>query len=448
NSFPWYSLFLAPEKDWMCAFSKNPHCPPCLPFFGFARTGATWYSRRRERGRPSFLSSSIWECGVGVSRIALKRRPPCMDRTSLTSIWVGTTWSQSLADSSTSHFRISAGSSAWFCMMGVASSTIAIRSRRRCWKSLFLWCQTPSGRKQPFVKFDAPMLKRVFLHVPEACESITPNSISLPWKQITHLSFGARIGGVDRWVPSRNFFDFLSRTPCLTYLHITGVVLPKREATHIGLGLTLPHLKSMELFDHSLTFLLKSPFLTQVSTPSLETFDLLFSIASSPRGGWEEDLREVLVHFFVRTPSLRQVRVAMSVAENDTNLAQFAITKKISKRGWIDGQVWTDRLIDRYINELPAVVSLPSISNGSGHSTGEGVGLIGKDGEDMRASGGEDQRMETTDDGEIERLVQMFFKAQDQAHLEAIKTAIFPMLGDSRIPDHIERHLYIFLGSL
>jgi hypothetical protein len=349
-------------------------------------------------------------------------------------------------------------------------------------EELFLWCQTPSGRKQPFVKFDAPMLKRVFLHVPEACESITPNSISLPWKQITHLSFGARIGGVDRWVPSRNFFDFLSRTPCLTYLHITGVVLPKREATHIGLGLTLPHLKSMELFDHSLTFLLKSPFLTQVSTPSLETFDLLFSIASSPRGGWEEDLREVLVHFFVRTPSLRQVRVvifsghqalwgqarhdqnmlqltgagpffaylsqAMSVAENDTNLAQFAITKKISKRGWIDGQVWTDRLIDRYINELPAVVSLPSISNGSGHSTGEGVGLIGKDGEDMRASGGEDQRMETTDDGEIERLVQMFFKAQDQAHLEAIKTAIFPMLGDSRIPDHIERHLYIFLGSL
>jgi len=369
-------------------------------------------------------------------------------------------------------------------------------------EELFLWCRTPSNRRLPFVKFNAPKLRRVFLHLPEACEDITPNSLSLPWSQITHLSFGARIGGVDRWVPAGNFFSFLTQLPRLTYLHITGVVLPKRGTNHVMSSLTLPHLKFLELFDHSLTFLLKSPFLAHISTPSLDTFDVCFSIASSPRGGWGEDLREALVPFFQRTPSLRQIRIAAfsshqalwgqsrhdqhmlqltgdgpyfarlsqatRVGRRHNNFARFAKTRKISTTGWIDGEVWTDGLVDRYINAFP-ITSLPSdpfvrsgspgqeASGGPGYSTERGAGITAQGEEDGRSEGEgggasaseihADLGLDVDDEG-TERFVDMFFRAQDQVHLEAIKATIFPLLGDSRIPDHIERHVYIFLGSL
>jgi len=360
-------------------------------------------------------------------------------------------------------------------------------------EELILWCVRHRG-KQLFAQFDAPKLRRVFLTpLYDEFDDVTPDDPSLPWSQIAHLSIGipSRISARGGYVSARYFFDLLPRLSCLTYLHIAGVALQKRSTAHPNPDLRLPHLKTLEIFDHR-SLLLESPFLTSISTPSLETLDIFFAIAPAALNNFHK----TLLPFFQRTPSLRRTRfvaysdmgtlwgwrslqqqpflqltgdgpffahLSHATREGDKKMAQFAKTRSISKKGWLDGELWTDRLIDRYIDEFP-IISLPAAKaevalGGSRCDSRGGEGTTSQADEDGNQSEGGDGGIsdsEMDDDGAIslnsgvitEEMAELVFSAIDREHRENIRTILFPLLGDLRIPAHVERHVYVFLDHL
>lgn len=347
-------------------------------------------------------------------------------------------------------------------------------------EELFLLCQFGDygARNKPaFVKFNAPKLKRVFLHCPE--EEFTTDNPSLPWHQINHLSVGSPCTQGDVYIIcAEDLFSLLTQTPALASLHLTCLFFKQEHGDEEPWParaqpiITHQQLKYLELFDSHLELLVPSfpddiCLLPCISTPSLENLDLFFSI--HPRKSeWHQPLHDALVPFFQRTPSLRHIRLVLvhsmgrqglshnspasslqftgkttcfamlsriiTEDEGDNSFTELGKKRAAPMEGWLSQHdIWTDRLIDRYINQFP--VDPSSIARDSLNPTGE----HSREGSEQDTLDSGDKEGYRGRRGAGEHVEERHYNAKDRRTMKAV----FALLGDERIPSHIQRHVYL-----
>lgn len=330
------------------------------------------------------------------------------------------------------------------------------------------------------IKFNAPRLTKVFLYVPEF--ELTVNNPSLPWHQISHLSIGSpcTAGTVDQ-VSAIHFLDLLPQLGRLTSLHLTEISLEHGDGVDPDDGesdtqsvITHQHLKYLELYDPYLSLVGATDNVClppRISTPSLEVFDLFFRMGRHAGShGWSGTVHNVLISFFQRTPSLHQVRLVLmsdnaigigrdcssilqftgkatfftlltqiiTEHEDDNRFVEFGKERKVPKKDWLGRyDIWTDKLIDRFIDQFPIISAKSALPMERSPLFLEGGGASDEcDRHNVGSDGEEEEDDSQSAHGDVE---EHHYKAKDRRTLKAI----FASLGDARIPNHIQRHVYL-----
>lgn len=162
-----------------------------------------------------------------------------------------------------------------------------------CLQSLFLR-DTPDPTNHAtdqMAMLHAPLLQKLTICSPRPGFICLP----IPWKQLTHLSFGNDHPGrstnhTSRPVDGREMLKLLVAVPNLTFLVLSCLTLVENfehiPSIHHIECIRLPKLVSLELHDPNFELLYSTPvdFLSRLYTPALEVFDLIFRATEASRG--------------------------------------------------------------------------------------------------------------------------------------------------------------------
>ncbi|KAF5315591.1 hypothetical protein D9611_005056 [Ephemerocybe angulata] len=165
----------------------------------------------------------------------------------------------------------------------------------------------------------APKLKKLFIRhqIP------WPRDLLVPWSQITHLFLGRR--GRRSTDTCHGLLLLLKQLSNLTHLYLSNVRVEEGriESSTEQLrseAVVLPRLRVLEIHDGALEFLKKRwyasrdlnglDFLARLTTPSLESFDLLFGDTRKALSNTYEAFSHTTAFLKRAPPTLRRVRLA------------------------------------------------------------------------------------------------------------------------------------------
>ncbi|KAF6763776.1 hypothetical protein DFP72DRAFT_873360 [Ephemerocybe angulata] len=165
----------------------------------------------------------------------------------------------------------------------------------------------------------APKLKKVFIRhqIP------WPRDLLVPWSQLTHLFLGRR--GRRSTDTCHGLLLLLKQLSNLTHLYLSNVRVEEGriESSTEQLrneAVVLPRLRVLEIHDGSLEFLKKRwyasrdlnglDFLARLTTPSLESFDLLFGDTRNALSNAYDAFSHTTAFLKRAPPTLRRVRLA------------------------------------------------------------------------------------------------------------------------------------------
>ncbi|KAF6763771.1 hypothetical protein DFP72DRAFT_873343, partial [Ephemerocybe angulata] len=191
-------------------------------------------------------------------------------------------------------------------------------------QELYLRCPC-SQRPSNVTTFQLPILSRLSLYDSKFYYPY----IRLPWEQLTHLSFGhlytadfKSYNTHDRMaIRLRELLSVIQRLLNLSHLHLTGPVYgtsrsqPTLHQFHLSSPIALPKLRVLEIHDREAILMgtIYSFFLSALSTPNLENFDLIVAGRRTSRNTYFPLDRPVqnFEDFLRRAVRLRRLRVVL-----------------------------------------------------------------------------------------------------------------------------------------
>ncbi|TEB35451.1 hypothetical protein FA13DRAFT_1344197 [Coprinellus micaceus] len=186
-------------------------------------------------------------------------------------------------------------------------------------QSLFLR-DTPNptnNATEKMATLHAPLLQKLTMCSPRPGFICLP----IPWKQLTHFSFGndhpsRSTNHTSRPVYARDMLKLFMEVPNLTSLVLTCLKLLETfehipSVRHIEC-IRLPKLVSLELHNPNFELLYSTSvdFLSQLYTPALEVFDLIFCATEAEEARFDTT-RRCITSFLRRAPSMCQIRVVL-----------------------------------------------------------------------------------------------------------------------------------------
>ncbi|KAJ3509187.1 hypothetical protein NMY22_g16377 [Coprinellus aureogranulatus] len=190
------------------------------------------------------------------------------------------------------------------------------------------------------VTFNAPNLTKLSIY----CTPSSLTFLSMPWKQITYMSFGFPLfRGTDgrqttlTWFPLHTVLDLLQHLSSLIGLHMTGVNIdyPLQSQPHDIRQVSLPHLVTLELNDYTCrvaSVIARPPtpihpcisLLAHLSTPSLQQFDWIIPASFQVPFFYSV---QAINRFLQSAPRLISVRVAICDFHDAPKMARCHILR-------------------------------------------------------------------------------------------------------------------------